>query len=92
MEMPNADKYEQPEEPTFPEGTIQALMQEVAPDPREHKEDMYRIKEFADLVDDAHETARTIEGLCSHGVLSRSQADTLLDRLTTTLTEKLNLK
>jgi len=89
--MPNADQYEQPEERAFPDGTIQALMQEAAPDPREHREDMYRIKEFADLLGDAEHIVKRVELLRSLEVLSETQADALLDCFSSTLQEKLNL-
>jgi hypothetical protein len=90
MEVPNADQYEQPEEQAFPAGTIQALMQEAAPDPREHREDMYRIKELADLLGDAEQILDRIERLQQGNVIDQRTMHRLKRRLSITLEEKLN--
>lgn len=92
MEMPNADQYEQPEAPTFPAGTIQALMQKAAPDPREHREDMYRIKELADLLGDAEQILDRIERLREGDVIKERTMRSLKKKLSITLEEKLNLE
>jgi len=77
--------------PSFAEGTLMARMQEATPEVREHREDMYRLKETRDLLDEADKIASRIRVLQDWGVLTEEQADTLLDELHTTLEVKLDL-
>jgi len=80
-----------PDPPSFAEGTLMARMQEATPEAREHREDMYRLKETRDLLDEADKIASRIRVLQDWGVLTEEQADTLLDELHTTLEVKLDL-
>jgi len=81
---------ERPEPSSFAEGTLMARMQAAITEVGEHREDMYRLKEVRDLLEEADRIAERIRSLRGD-VLTTGQADILLDDLHTTLEVKLDL-